>query len=209
MIAGFILGLANGATCLATCAPVLLPLLLGCGTHPRQNWSLLAQFLAGRLGGYLLFGVLAWGLGWLARSSGAPVAWIYGLSSLGLAGLLLASGLGKSVPACTTTPGSIRARLAHWPALIPACLGFFTGLNLCPPFLMAFADAAGRATLAESLYFFAAFFLGTSLYFLPAPLLGFLHRSGGVQTVGRMAAILISLYYFYVGTISILGGLFA
>ena len=46
---GFLLGLANGTTCLAFCAPVLVPFLLEEGKNVRQNLMTLFKFLGGRL----------------------------------------------------------------------------------------------------------------------------------------------------------------
>jgi sulfite exporter TauE/SafE len=57
---GFLLGLASGITCLAYCASVLTPFMLGEGNKIRRNGFVLAQFLLGRLLGYLLFGAAAW-----------------------------------------------------------------------------------------------------------------------------------------------------
>jgi hypothetical protein len=57
---GFILGLSNGVACMATCAPVLIPYLLGEGKGIVRNYWVTGQFLFGRLLGYLLFAVLAW-----------------------------------------------------------------------------------------------------------------------------------------------------
>ena len=51
---GFFLGLANGTSCLALCAPVLIPFLLSEGNNVGQNLVTLLKFLGGRLGGYLL-----------------------------------------------------------------------------------------------------------------------------------------------------------
>lgn len=59
----FILGISNGAVCIAYCAPVLIPFLFGEGKGVWQNFSVVAQFLSGRLLGYLLFGVIAWAVG--------------------------------------------------------------------------------------------------------------------------------------------------
>ena len=56
----FLLGLSSGATCVAYCAPVLIPYLLGEGRSVPQNFSALLQFLLGRLLGYLAFAVFAW-----------------------------------------------------------------------------------------------------------------------------------------------------
>jgi len=44
---GFLLGLASGGTCLADCAPVLVPLMLGRGRPARANAMLLVNFSAG------------------------------------------------------------------------------------------------------------------------------------------------------------------
>ena len=60
---GFLLGLANGTTCLVFCAPVLVPFLMHEGTSVYQNLVALLKFLGGRLGGYLLLGLLAWATG--------------------------------------------------------------------------------------------------------------------------------------------------
>jgi hypothetical protein len=57
---GFMLGIANGGTCLATCAPVLIPYLVGEGKTARANMVSLGGFLGGRFVGYMLFAVLAW-----------------------------------------------------------------------------------------------------------------------------------------------------
>ncbi|PKO22945.1 MAG: hypothetical protein CVU38_06710 [Chloroflexi bacterium HGW-Chloroflexi-1] len=85
---GFILGLASGATCLAYCAPVLIPFFLGEGKRTRQNWGLLAQFLGGRLAGYLLFGLLAWLAYRLVLGPSSHRALIFGGVYVLLAGLL-------------------------------------------------------------------------------------------------------------------------
>jgi len=60
MVQGFILGIASGTACLAYCAPVLVPVLLGEGENIQRNYVILGQFLGGRLGGYLLFSLLVW-----------------------------------------------------------------------------------------------------------------------------------------------------
>jgi hypothetical protein len=82
---------------------------------------------------------------------------------------------------------------------LPPLLGLLTGLNLCPPFLLAFTEAAATGTLAGSLLFFLAFYATTSLFFIPLPLLGTLGRFPVVRTVGRLAAGVVGVYYVYRG----------
>jgi sulfite exporter TauE/SafE len=214
---GFLLGLANGATCLATCAAVLVPLFLSEGRRVGENGWLLARFLIGRVAGYLLFGLLAWAANWLfLRDSGARSV-IFAVVYFILAGLMLAYGMGKlKLSACAITPRALRARFGRFVWLrpmLPALFGLLTGMNLCPPFLLAFANAALNGTLLGSLLFFLAFFLGTSLYLLPLPLLGLFRSSSlaqngpaALQSVGRLAAVLMSFYYVFSGMMLFIKG---
>jgi hypothetical protein len=52
MAEGFLLGSSSGITCLASCAPVLLPLLVGARGGVRRHGFLMAEYLGGRLAGY-------------------------------------------------------------------------------------------------------------------------------------------------------------
>lgn len=48
-------------------------------------------------------------------------------------------------------------------------LGFLTGINVCPPFILAFSDAAFFTDIFSSILYFIAFFIGTAIYFMPIP----------------------------------------
>jgi len=205
---GFFLGLANGTVCLAYCAPVLVLFILGEGKSVARNYSLLARFLVGRLIGYLLFGLLAWAFGSLLKNLGHQEMF-FGLAYIILAVMMFFYGLSRPPELCA---GKLMHHkragfLQQWPELLPVALGLATGLNLCPPFLLAFTGAAGSASLAKSLLFFLAFFLGTSVYFLPLPFLGTLRRFPSIQTVGRLACVVMALYYLYTGIIVFGGGM--
>ena len=204
---GFLLGLSSGGTCLAYCAPLLVPLVLGAGRPVRGSGWLLAQFLIGRLGGYLLFGVFAWWTGQRILEDPLWRSLLFGSAYVLLAVLLLYFGLAKPPVACTLGVVGVRKGLARRPFLLPLGMGFFTGLNLCPPFLLAFAGAAYSGSLAGSLLFFAAFFLGTTLYMIPLPFLGAFHRHSAVTWIGKTAAVLMAFYYLYSGILSFAGGL--
>jgi sulfite exporter TauE/SafE len=208
LVQGFLLGLANGASCLATCAPVLLPYLVGEGRTVRWNATAVFHFLAGRLAGYLIFAVFAWEAGQWFRSSPRG-GLIFGAVYATLAIVLVIYGF--SSPANTCAAGSLRGRLApmtaRWPSSLPVFMGLLTGLSLCPPFLAALAGATSQATLFASLLFFFAFFIATSIYVTPFPLAGLLGRSQAIRTTGRLAAGVMGIYYFYRGLIMIYGGL--
>ncbi len=167
----------------------------------------LAKFLSGRLGGYLLFGLLAWWTGQKILVDPILRSVLFGLAYVILAGMLLYFGLARMPAPCAIGLTGPRRRLARWPALMPLGMGFVTGLNLCPPFLLAFAGAAYTGSLAASLLLFAAFFAGTSLFMLPLPFLGALHRHSAIANIGKMAALLMAAYYLYSGILTLLGGL--
>ena len=204
---GFLLGLASGASCLATCAPILLPYLLSEGRTVRSNAIPLLHFLGGRLIGYLVFAVFAWEAGrWIRSSAGG--GFIFGIVYTVLACVLMAYGF-SSPPASCAAGGRSRRLLSiagRWPWIMPGFLGLLTGLSLCPPFLAALAGATNQVTLVSSLLFFSAFFAATALYLVPFPLAGVFRRSQAVRITGRLAAGVMGAFYFYKGLIMIYGG---
>jgi len=206
---GFILGLSNGATCVAYCAPVLVPYLLGEGRSMLQNSVLTVQFLLGRLLGYLLFAVLAWGINRsILQGMNAPELLIgpaYVVFSL----LLIYYGFFKTKTSCATTRmnGFRHKLMTIWPVSIPMIAGFVTGLSFCPPFLLAFTNAIGKTSLLQSLLFFFAFFLGTSIFFIPTPFVGIFRGFSALKIIGKMAAGLMGVYYFYSGIVMLIGGI--
>lgn len=205
---GFLLGLANGTACLSTCAPVLVPYLLGQGQTVRRNYLDLGRFLAGRLLGYLIFAVFAWGLGLLVEEKDVYRELLFGGSYCLLAGLLIYYSFRKTPRFCAAeyAKGILPGFVTRSSLLLPFALGLLTGLNLCPPLLLAFTSAASGDGLWSSLLFFAAFFLGTSVFFIPIPFMGLIKGKEGVRTVGKMAAGIIGAYYFGMGLLIIIGG---
>lgn len=205
---GFLLGLANGTSCLTLCAPVLVPYLLHEGDNVRRSLVTLGKFLAGRLLGYLVFGLLAWAVGGILSSAGGYQALLIGGTYVGLSAFLLIAVFRRKQPAsggCAVSEA--QAWFRRWPAFIPAAMGLLAGLKVCPPLLLAFTDAASNGTLGGSLLLFATFFVGTSLYFLPLPLLGAFHRIPDLRIVGKFAAVIVALYYLVSGVLLVAGGI--
>jgi len=91
--------------------------------------------------------------------------------------------------------------------VVAVTLGFLTGINFCPPFLLAFSSSAHTNNLFQSILFFFLFFLGTSLFFLPTIFLGLLSFFSKLKTIGKMTAVVMSVYFFYRGIIMITGGI--
>ena len=207
---GFILGLSSGVLCAAACAPVLIPYLLGEGRGIALNAWLTLQFLAGRLFGYLVFGLLAWAASLSLSTRGAHRDWIIGGAYVFFSALLISYGFFRQE--ASRRKSCFVNRCQKWipvprPALLPCLAGLITGLSFCPPLMLAFAGAAARSGLGESLLYFLSFFAGTSVLFVFAPFAGALKRFPVARTVGKLAAGVIGVYYFYSGSMMILGGL--
>jgi hypothetical protein len=84
-------------------------------------------------------------------------------------------------------------------------LGFLTGVSLCPPFVAAGVRAAEAASIAAALAFFAVFFVGTSIWFVPFAGMGWIRRSEALTTVARMAMALVAFFYLYAGLMTLFG----
>ncbi len=210
------LGLASGPACLAACGPVLIPSLLAGQSGIVSNLRTIAVFLGTRLLGYLLFAIIAWQVGALASMLIKPHPHIIGLVYVLMAGVLAwyAYVVGRNCAGdCSTTKlvtisgtgstpvaGDAKKTMAG-----VAALGFLTGLNFCPPFIVAGIRAAELGSLMGALLFFAVFFAGTSVWFLPFAGLGCVVRNQELITVARMTMGLVALYYLALGLYMLLG----
>ncbi len=209
---GFLLGLANGTSCLAFCAPVLVPFLLIENRSVQENLVTLLKFLGGRLIGYLIFGLLAWIAGWLIGGLAVYQGLLYGGAYIGFSALLIA-GVVIRPRRHTCAVNRPPKWVAGWTALLPVVMGLLAGLKLCPPMLLAFTGAANTGSLLDSLAFFIAFFAGTCVYFIPIVFVGaFRHinapeRVDALPIVGRFTAVMIAAYYILSGFLMLTGGI--
>ena len=202
-----VLGLTTGPVCMASCGPVVLPWML---VQPKGMWSHSRQlflFLAARLAGYMVFAAAAWLLGAAIPRAWSGRSWAYvGIDLLlALALVVYAAGWPRSrraSSALSPRPSVHLVEIGAAPHPRPSgalALGFLTGINLCPPFLVAGVRAAQLAHLSGALFFFLCFFAGTAIWFLPFLSLGFLQRTPAVVTVARMVAVLLACWYGFSG----------
>jgi hypothetical protein len=204
-----LLGFSSGLVCTVSCGAVLLPFLMARRRGLEGTAALLAQFLAGRLAGYLGFAAIAWAVG-LALAPGSG-AWLlaFGVANVGLGVMLgwYAATAGRSHDACAVpaSPGPVVRAVRRGGALGPALLGLWSGLNLCPPFVAATVGAAARPGLLSALLYFSLFFLGTTVWFLPFLAAAPLRRFQGAVPVARAAMAIVAVYYAYRGIITLAG----
>ena len=202
-LSALLLGLATGPVCLASCGPAVVPWILtqpqGLGRHLRQ----LRLFLAARLAAYLIFAVAVWSLGSVLLRSFTGRTWATAAIDLLLAAALAVYAAAS--PHSRLNPFRRRQPLVQIGLPTPApprgavALGFLTGINLCPPFLVAGVQAAQQSSLPLALLFFLFFFVGTALWFVPFAAFGLLRRSPSLILVARLTAVLFACWYGFTG----------
>jgi sulfite exporter TauE/SafE len=184
---------------------VLLPFILGEGTTVMQNAKSVGIFLGGRLIAYILVGFLSGLLGLTLVQRSLQNKFVFGIIYTLLALFMIAYGFYRFREICLGQKQlKLQQQLGRWPAAIPLAGGFVTGMNLCPPFLLAITGAVETHQLYHSLLFFIMFFLGTSVFFIPMPFLGFFRRKQVLRMIGKFAAILAGLLYLYKGVFSLI-----
>jgi sulfite exporter TauE/SafE len=185
---------------------MLLSLLTAEAGSGRRGFRLVGFFLLGRAGAYAGLGLLAWCFGSAVQRWPAWRSLILGAALMGFSVLLLRYGFGSDpVARPGRLPTCVNRRSYRTPGLA-VIGGLVTGLNPCAPVLLAFTAAAQSQTILGSLVFFLCFFVGTSVYLVPLPLLGFLGRWNRLRLVARLALGLMGAFYLYAGLLSIIRG---
>lgn len=189
-------GLSVGAFCLTYCFPFMGVVLGAEERSAGKSLMVLLEFLAGRLAGYLCFGTLAGYLGekldsaWLRRTTDIS------FMVLSLALLLYLLGLVREKSSCRTPPW-----LKNSP---PVFMGFFMGINICPPFLIAITYVFSQHNPFYGMLYFALFFLASSLYFLPVVFLGLASKAREFRILARTSGFIVSGIFLIYGFYSLL-----
>ncbi len=192
LIGGLIAGLSVGALCLSTCSCLLLPMFLSARQSLRKSFFTFLTFSAGRLLAYVIFGAVA---GWVGSefSSFPWFNWVIAAGYL-TAALFLLHYINRESHSCDSEKRSNRFKKKS----IPFFLGVTTGLNFCPPFVLAAAVALQtKSALWGSLFFFA-FFLGTSVYLFPLIFAGALSRWTIWRKIGKLAGTIVGFVYIFI-----------
>jgi sulfite exporter TauE/SafE len=193
-----LLGLTTGPVCLASCGPAVVPWMLAQPSSVRSQSKQLLLFLVARLAGYLLFATGVWVLGTTMMRAFAAHTWTMGAIQVFLAASLLVFAAGwprlrrheKQNAELVHIGKPIRQKRSG-----ALTLGFLTGINFCPPFLVASVRGAQLLTLPATLIFFLSFFAGTAVWFTPYFFLGLVRRTQTCVLVARITAVLLACWY--------------
>lgn len=188
---GFLLGIATGTTCLATCGPIYAPYLMQYERSFAKSVLTLLEISAGRFLTYLLVGFAAGSLG--AGIAGVSLDnrdWFTATAYILFSAFLLFTTF-------RTHRKEQCCRVGRWSSLVdrPFVLGLLTGINFCPSFLIALTKAVDLSGPVAGMTLFGAFFVGTSLFLLPLSFFGYFGAKKFLRTVARVSAVGVALWF--------------
>ena len=201
-----LLGLSTGTSCLVFCGPVIVPYLLGEGISIRQSLVDILVFLGSRFIVYILLGILAALIGQAFFRTEIFRDIITGSAYIVLSVTLIVYAFLRIKPLCLLK--NVHEIPVNQPdrrtLAVPLVGGLVTGLSLCPALLLAFTGAASEGSILHSIVYFMFFFIGTTVYFLPLILLGFLHGRNIIHIIGKFAAGIAGIFFFAKGLIMLI-----
>ncbi|MCC4767591.1 hypothetical protein FXW07_13505 [Methanosarcina sp. DH1] len=188
---GMLLGLSTGVFCLVTCAPVYVPFVLSEDRKLRRNILSIGQIAIGRLIAYLFFGLILGILGkqidgtWLNKAIGTA--------------MILLSVLMLAFVAVKKWPHFGLCKLSKKYVNYPAFFGLLTGINVCPPFLLAMSAALSYASITGSILLFGGFFVGTSFYLILLVPLGLAAKVESIRQIGLITTVMSGVMFLALG----------
>ena len=203
MTEAFILGLSSGSACLATCGMVMFPYFMAGTADMKKIATDLSVFLLTRLIIYFILATLAWYFGQAIFSNPVVRTIVPGILYIIFAVMLVWYSIGKNQS--RDCPAKIVTTVNN-KRLIPLVLGIVNSLGFCPALLIILTKGASQNTITESYAAFLAFFLGSSIWFLPLPLAGRAKKKEVLRTIGILATGLAGMIFFIKGLTTLIGG---
>jgi sulfite exporter TauE/SafE len=185
---GLVLGLATGTSCLATCGPVYTPYLMQKGRSLIASLLVIGEISAGRFVSYLVVGALAGAFGQsITEEKRIPLT---------IAAYLLFSVF-LIIASIRSSRKEAYCAAGKWYSFVerPFLLGILTGINLCPPFLLALARTVSNTGVLSGMLFFTAFFIGTTFFLLPLTVAGMAGRQPAFRRFARIASIAVAVWF--------------
>ncbi|WP_455364915.1 sulfite exporter TauE/SafE family protein [[Eubacterium] cellulosolvens] len=197
-VEGLMLGLSTGVFCLAYCGPVFVPFMISEKRGLAKSAVVVGELAVGRLIAYLSVGAAA---GYLGMRLEGPVSQrVIGLMMVILSAFLILYVATRWRPRFTLCRWISGKRYIQFPFIF----GFLTGINICPPFLLAISYALDLGSMFKGAALFGGFFLGTSVYLLLLLPLGYLGRWQSLRLISLMTALLTGIFFLVLGIIRLM-----
>lgn len=204
MTDSFILGLSSGSACLVTCGMVMFPYLMAGSAGVKRIAIDLSLFLLTRLVIYFILATLAWYFGQAIFSNQVVRNVVPGILYIVFAVMLvwysISNNRNQECPAKIVNTVNDRR-------LVPIFLGIVNSLGFCPALFIILTKGATQGTLVQSYITFLAFFIGSSIWFLPLPLAGKIRKKEVLKTIGILATGLAGIIFMIKGITNLIGGI--
>jgi len=203
MIDSLILGISSGSACVATCGLVMFPYLMSGSAGTRRITIDLSIFMAVRFLVYFILATLSWYFGQALFSNPIVRNIVPGILYIGLSVMLVYYSISKSRKA--NCPAKMLTTINN-KKLIPIILGVVNSLGFCPALFIVLTKGATQNSLMQSYLDFTAFFIGSSLWFLPLPFAGKIKKVELLKTIGILATGLAGIIFMIKGITILIGG---
>jgi sulfite exporter TauE/SafE len=204
MTDSFILGLSSGSACLATCGMVMFPYLMAGSAGVRRIATDLSIFLFTRLIIYLILATLAWYFGQALFTNPVVRNIFPGILYIVFAVMLVWYSISNN--RSRECPARIVSTVTNH-RLVPVFLGIVNSLGFCPALFIILTKSATQGTIIQSYIAFLAFFIGSSIWFLPLPLAGKIRKKEVLKTIGILATGLAGIIFMIKGITNLIGGI--
>ncbi|MGD0755687.1 MAG: sulfite exporter TauE/SafE family protein [Bacteroidales bacterium] len=204
MTDSLILGLSSGSACLATCGMVMFPYLMAGSAGVKRIAIDLSLFMLTRFVIYFIMATLAWYFGQALFSNPVVRNIVPGILYIVFAVLLVWYSIDKNRK--KDCPAKI-VKTVHNHKLVPILLGIVNSLGFCPALFIIITKSATQGTLIQSYLAFLAFFIGSSVWFLPLPLAGKMRKKEVLQNIGILATGLAGIIFMIKGITNLIGGI--
>jgi len=204
MTDSLILGLSSGSACLATCGMVMFPFLMADSSGSKKITIDLAYFLLTRFIVYGILATLTWYFGQAIFSNMVVRNIVPGILYIVFSILLVWYSIRKKrSPGCHA--GIIKR--VNDRRLVPILLGLVNSLGFCPALFIILTKSATGGSLVNSYLAFLAFFIGSSVWFLPLPFAGRIRKKEILIKIGILATGLAGVIFMVKGLTNLIGGI--
>ena len=204
MTDSLILGLSSGSACLATCGMVMFPYMMAGSSGVKRIALDLTLFLLTRFLVYFILATLSWYFGQAFFSNPVVRNIIPGVLYIVFAVMLVWYSISKNRnPDCQAK--IVQTVTNH--RLVPILLGIVNSFGFCPALFIILTKGATQSTLPQSYIAFLAFFIGSSIWFLPLPLAGKIRKKEVLKNIGILATGLAGIIFMIKGLTNLIGGI--
>jgi cytochrome c biogenesis protein CcdA len=204
MTDSLILGFSSGSACLATCGMVMFPYLMAGSAGVKKIAFDLSLFLLTRFIVYFILATLAWHFGQAIFTNTIVRNIVPGILYIIFAVMLVWYSISNNRK--SDCPAKIVSTVSN-KRLVPVMLGLVNSLGVCPALFIILTKGATQGTLSQSYLAFLAFFIGSSVWFLPLPLAGRIRRKEVLKNIGILATGLAGIIFMIKGLTNLIGGI--